>query len=60
MYTYSICFIGATLLVAVYLASMSAASLTDCIPSQDEGDFTAAKLECFLPDGQQPKLPDDK
>lgn len=57
MYTYSI---GATLLVPVFLASMSAASLTDCIPSQDEGDFTAAKLECRLPDGQQPKFPDDK
>ena len=60
MYKYSNFFIVTALLVPVFLASMSAACVPDCIPSENEGDQAAAKTECFLLDGQQPTLPDNK
>ena len=60
MYKHSHFFIVTALLVPVFLASTSAACLPDCIPSEDEGDLAAAKTGCFLLDGQQPTLPDNK
>ena len=60
MYTHSSFFIVTALLVPVFLASISAACLPDCIPSENEGDKAAAKLGCLLLDGQQPTLPDNK
>ena len=59
MYRHSNSFILASLLVPVFLVSISAASQTNCIPSDDEGDM-AAETGCLLLDGQPPPLPDDK
>lgn len=60
MCTDSNSFILASLLVPAFLVSLSAASQTDCIPSDEEGDMVAAKTRCLLPDLQPPPLPDDK
>ena len=60
MYKHSNSFIVTTLLVPVFLASMSAACVPDCIPSEDKEDQAAANTKCFLLDGQQPTLPDNK
>ena len=60
MYTHCSFYTVAALLVSVFLVSLSAACLPDCIPSEDEGDKAAAKLGCLLLDLQPPNLPDNK